>query len=100
MHRTFFDTFDQLFMDNFPDFVDKLNELLYPDRKLALLPGNHFTPELRIAAYMRFGMNDSAKLSKALGLSLNTIYTYRNRLKGRAIDKVNFEENVRNMVSG
>lgn len=99
MHRAFFDTFDQLFMDNFPDFVDKLNELLLPDRKLSLLPGNHFSPELRIAAYMRFGMNDSAKLSKALGLSLNTIYTYRNRLKGRAIDKVNFEENVRNMVS-
>ncbi len=98
-HRTFFDTFDQLFMENFPDFVDKLNELLLPDRKLALLPGNHFSPELRIAAYMRFGMNDSAKLSKALGLSLNTIYTYRNRLKGRAIDKANFEENIRNMVS-
>lgn len=100
LHRTFFDNFDKLFMENFPDFVDKLNLLLLPDKQLQLLPGNHLSPELRIAAYMRFGINDSSKLAKALGLSLNTIYAYRNRLKGRAIDRANFEENLMNMVAG
>lgn len=98
LQRSFFDTFDELFLESFPEFFNKLNELLLPDKQLTVHPGNHLTPELRIAAFMRFGMNDSAKLAKALGLSLNTIYAYRNRLKSRAINRSTFEEDVRNMI--
>lgn len=96
-NEKFFETFDDMFMTNYPDFVDRVNGLLKPDRQLALLPGKRLTPELRIAAYMRFGITDSSLLSQALGLSINTIYTYRNRLKGRAVDRDNFEENIRNL---
>lgn len=94
----YFEVFDSTFLSNFPHFVTRLNELLHPDRQLSLLPGDRLSPELRIAAFMRLGVNDSTRLSQALGLSLNTIYTYRNRLKGRAIDRETFEENVKKLV--
>lgn len=87
----FFAMFDETFLDSFPDFVEHLNSLLSPGRQLSLLPGRRMTPELRIAAFMRLGICDSTKLAQVLGLSINTIYTYRNRLKGRAIDRKNFE---------
>lgn len=97
----FFKTFDSTFNTIHPDFVSKLNALLQKDRRFpAESPGGTkpaMTPELRIAAFMRMGIDDSAVLSKFLGLSLNTIYTYRNRLKNRATDRENFEENLRNL---
>ena len=91
----FFSMFDELFLDSFPGFVDELNSLFAAGRELSLLPGRRMSPELRIAAFMRLGINDSAKLAQVLGLSINTIYTYRNRLKGRARDRDNFERDIR-----
>ena len=93
----FYTTFDDTFLDSFPEFLDRLNELLQPDRQLSLLPDNRMTPELRIAAMIRIGIVESSRLSQALGLSINTIYTYRNRLKGRAIDRQNFDKNLQNL---
>lgn len=93
-NEKYFEVFDTTFLANFPNFLEGLNKLLQPDKQLALLPGDRLSPELRIAAFMRLGVTDSNRLSQALGLSLNTIYTYRNRLKGRAVDRENFEENV------
>ena len=94
----YFEVFDTTFLSNFPNFVEKINALLLPDRQLTLLSGDRFTPELRIAAFMRLGVTDSSMLSQALGLSLNTIYTYRNRLRSRALDRENFEKQVMKIV--
>lgn len=94
MQDKFFEVFDNGFLSAFPDFVEKLNTLFVPGKELSLLPGGRMTPELRIAAFLRLGVSDSAKLSQALNLSLNTIYTYRNRLRGRAADRENFEANL------
>lgn len=90
----FYAAFDELVLTQYPDFIDRLNTLMLPGKELSLLPGKRLTPELRIAAYMRFGITDSARLAEALGLSVNTIYTYRNRLKGRAADRNSFEKNI------
>lgn len=94
LNEKFFATFDESFLETFPTFVEKLNELFVPGRELSLLPGRRMSPELRIAAFMRLGVTDSSKLALALDLSVNTIYTYRNRLKGRAEDRQNFDKNV------
>lgn len=94
MQEKFFEVFDNGFLSAFPDFVDNLNRLFVPGKELSLLSGGRMTPELRIAAFLRLGVSDSAKLSQALNLSLNTIYTYRNRLRGRAVDRENFEANL------
>lgn len=90
----YFESFDSTFLNSFPDFVEKLNKLLLPDKQIEQPNSDHLTPELRLAAFMRLGVTDSSRLSRALSLSLNTIYTYRNRLRGRAIDRENFEQQV------
>lgn len=90
----FFEVFDTGFLAAFPDFVDKLNRLFIQGKELSLQANDRMTPELRIAAFVRLGVSDSAKLAQALNLSMNTIYTYRNRLRGRAVDRENFEANL------
>ncbi len=91
MHSRYFQVFDCEFLKTFPDFIDKLNTLLQPDKQLKLQAGDRLTPELRIAAFIRLGVSDSTRIAGALNLSLNTIYTYRNRLRSRAIDRENFD---------
>lgn len=94
----FFKSFDQTFRNIHPTFIDDLNELLQPDKQLpALSKAEGMNPEMRIAAFMRLGIDDSAILSKFLGLSLNTIYTYRNRLKNRAKNRDTFETDIKNI---
>ena len=90
----FFDTFDMAIGSIYPDFITELNALLLPDRQIAPSPDGRLTPELRIVAFMRLGVTDSTRLSKFLGLSLNTIYTYRNRMKSRAVNRDTFESDI------
>ncbi len=90
----FFVVFDAAIFKLFPTFVDDINKLLLPDKQITHTSVGRLTPELRLIAFMRLGVTDSTRISKFLGLSLNTIYTYRNRMKIRAIDRDNFEENI------
>lgn len=93
----FLTTFDSAFLNIYPDFVERLNSLLRPDACFTSVCDGKLTPELRIAAFMRLGVDDSAKISRLLGLSLNTVYTYRNKLRNRAVDRDNFEYNLKNI---
>lgn len=93
----FYEVFDPAFLMMYPDFVDEVNKLLLPDRRILPAEGNRLTPELRILAFMRLGLDDSTQISKFLGLSLNTVYTYRNKLKSRARNRDSFERDVHNI---
>lgn len=93
--QNFYDVFDSAFLMVYPDFVDQVNELLLPDKQIVLKEGEHMSPELRILAFMRLGVDNSTQISKFLGLSLNTIYTYRNKIKTRALDRDTFEDEVK-----
>ncbi len=93
----FFEVFDNAVLNIYPAFIDEINSLLLPEKSLALTEQGALTPELRIAAFMRMGVTDSNMLSRFLGLSLNTIYTYRNRMKNRAADRENFENTLINL---
>ncbi len=95
--QTFYEVFDTAFLTVYPDFGECVNRLLLPDKRVLLKDGERMTPELRILVFMRLGLEDSAQISKFLGLSLNTIYTYRNKMKNRAIDRDNFEDAIRNI---
>ena len=55
--------------------------------------------ELRILALMRLGIEDSSRIAQMLNYSINTIYTYRNKLKNKAVNRDNFEENIMNIAS-
>ncbi len=45
-------------------------------------------------AFMRIGFGDSSRIARFLGLSVNTIYTYRNRMRSRAISRDTFEDDL------
>lgn len=93
----FFLAFDTAVLKIFPAFTAQLNSLLLPDKPLLQPAPDRLSPEQRIVAFMRLGVTDSTKISKFLGLSLTTVYTYRNRVKSRAADKENFEKNIRSI---
>ena len=93
----FFEVFDEAVHKIYPNFVAEINSLFAEDKQIEPQQHNRLTPELRILAFMRLGVTDSTKLSKFLGLSVNTVYTYRNRMKNRAKNRENFEAEIKNM---
>ncbi len=89
----FYREIDGVILALYPDFVDKVNELLNPDERIEVKAG-HLTPELRIYAFVRLGVAESTRIAKILNYSVNTVYAYRNRMRNRATDRDNFEENI------
>lgn len=92
--REFYEVFDNAFLHIYPDFVREVNRLLRPDAQIELKEGERMNTDLRILAFMRLGIEESARIAQVLNYSLNTIYSYRNRLKARAIDKETFESDI------
>ncbi|MGB3103850.1 DUF6377 domain-containing protein [Sphingobacterium siyangense] len=93
--KELFNTFDHIFLHLFPSFVDDLNSLLTEDGKIMLKTNELLNTELRIFALIRLGVNDSSKIAGFLHCSLNTIYTYRAKIKSKAIiDKDEFDKNI------
>lgn len=92
--KEFYEVFDNAFLHIYPDFINKVNALLRPDAKIVLREGELLNTDLRILAFMRLGIDDSAGIAQILNYSLNTIYAYRNRLKARAINRDTFEEDI------
>ncbi len=92
--REFYEVFDSAFIHIYPDFVQQVNALLRPDAQITLAPGEVLNTDLRILAFMRLGIEESPRIAQILNYSLNTIYSYRNRLKARAIDRENFEADI------
>ena len=90
----FYKTFDEAFFNIYPSFIDDINGLLLPDKQVSLPDANVLTPEIRVIAFMRLGIDDSSKIAKFLDLSLNTVYTYRNRMKARAKSRDTFEADI------
>lgn len=92
--RTYYEAFDGAFLHIYPDFVERVNDLLRPDEAIAPDPNGKLNPALRILAFMRLGIDDAARIAAALNLSVNTVYAYRNRLRNRAISRDTFEADV------
>ncbi len=88
----FHELFDAAFAKVYPDFVVKVNELLMPEKQIVPPADGRLTPELRMLAFMKLGITDSPQLARFLGLSLNTVYAYRNKLKNRAKNRDDFEK--------
>lgn len=90
----FFTVFDETFLDLYPSFLDELNELLKPDCRIEHKKGTPLSTEIRIYAFVRLGVEESVKIARILHCSVSTIYTYRNRMRGRAINRETFEKDV------
>lgn len=86
--------FDEMVLTLYPDFVGRVNSLLQPGKQLTAPDNGRLSPELRLVAFMRLGLDDASRISRLTGLTLNTIYTYRNKIKTRAIDRANLDRAI------
>jgi hypothetical protein len=90
-----YENFDNAFLELFPNFVDKVNNLLKEETKYILKKGELLNPELRIIALMRLGINDGANISRFLRYSLTTVYNYRTKIKNKTnLSKDEFDKKV------
>ncbi|MGV3762799.1 DUF6377 domain-containing protein [Parapedobacter sp.] len=87
--------FDSTFLEVYPDFVLEFNALLRENERY-VLKKNHLNTELRIFALIRLGITDVNQIATFLRYSIQTIYNYKSKVKGKAVtDPEHFEENVK-----
>jgi len=79
-----FKGFDSVFLKLFPHFVADFNALLKPEDAIHLAEDQLLTAELRIFALIRLGIDDSERISKILGYTISTVYTYKARTKKKS----------------
>lgn len=82
--KELYTNFDTAFLQLFPDFVNRFNDLLQEDEHILLKKGELLNTELRIFALIRLGIDDSSQIAEFLRYSVNTIYNYRAKIKNKA----------------
>lgn len=86
--------FDKAFMDLYPDFVEGVNALLREEEQIVLPDRLTLTPELRIYAFVRLGVDESTRIAHILHYSVSTVYAYRNRMRNKARERATFDADV------
>lgn len=93
--KEFLVEFDNSFLTLFPNFVHDFNMLLNESDRIKLKSEGQLNTELRIFALIRLGINDSSQIAHFLGYSLATVYSYRSKMRNRAVvEKDTFEQKV------
>ncbi len=93
--ESFFADFDHAFLRLFPNFIVEYNTLFEGADQVTVDDNTELPTEVRIFALMRLGVTDNEQISKFLDLSINTIYTYKTKVKNRAIiPKEEFEGRI------
>lgn len=80
-----YSSFDSIFLKIFPGFIEKFNTLFKDEDHFTLGDKQPLTPELRIFALIRLGISENEKIAKILGYSVNTIYTYKTRIRNKSL---------------
>ncbi|RRD89358.1 hypothetical protein EII33_10145 [Bacteroides heparinolyticus] len=83
--KLFINKFDTIFLSIFPDFIESFNTLLKEEERIQIKENELLTPELRIYALIRLGINDNSKIANFLHYSLQTVYNYRMKMRNKAI---------------
>lgn len=78
-------SFDTTFLGIFPDFVEKINDIMQPSHALSLMSDGSMTNELRILALIRLGIVKRPKIAKILNMSVSTVYSYHCNLQKHSI---------------
>lgn len=87
--------FDETFTHLFPTFVTEYNALFPPEEQQTLLPGDPLTPEMRIFALIRVGISKTEQVAHFLNYSVNTINTYKTRVKNKSlVENKDFEGEI------
>ncbi len=76
--------FDNVFLHLYPDFIEQFNTLLREEEQVSIKPEGRLNTDLRIYALIRLGIDSSMKISKMLGVSAQTVYNARTKMRGKA----------------
>ncbi len=96
--QDFYKQFDKAFVQLHPDFVDRFNQLMKPDKKIVVTSPEVLTPELRIYALVSLGITESVNIADFLHYSPQTIYNYRLKIRhGSCIDEKEFADTIEKM---
>jgi hypothetical protein len=88
-------SFDKVFLNIFPKFVEDFNALFDADHQIHLADGQLLNSELRIFALIRLGIHDNETIGKIMNYSVNTIYTYKTKVKNKSlIPNEEFEDKI------
>lgn len=92
--KEFYRIFDEAFLDIFPDFIHQVNLMI--DSRYAFDENTKTLPtEIRILAVIRLGITSSPNIAEFLNCSLNTVYTYRGKIRNISIvGKDKIEDNI------
>jgi len=83
-HQLFY-TFDKIFLKLFPNFIITFNSLLRPEDQIWPKHNEALNTSLRIFALMRLGIQDNQVIASILESSVSTIYTYKARIRSKAL---------------
>ncbi|RZM19801.1 MAG: tetratricopeptide repeat protein [Pedobacter sp.] len=93
--ENFYRSFDEVFLNLFPNFINEFNSLFDEEHKTLLSPGQLLNNELRIFALIRLGIEENETIAKILNYSVNTIYTYKTKIKNRSlVPNEEFQEHI------
>lgn len=97
-YKKFYQIFDETFLSIFPDFREKVNELLREECRIPVPEEKILTTEQRILAVIRLGITESGKIASFLNCAPPTIYTYRTKMRNAVVcSKDEFEDKVRHL---
>ena len=87
--------FDRIFLKIFPHFTEAYSSLFDVADRLQLKENEVLNTELRIFALIRLGIRDNEKIAAILGYSVNTINTYKTKIKNKSLVlNEQFEERI------
>ena len=88
-------SFDKVFLKLFPNFIKEFNALFHEEDQVKLKDSEFLNTDLRIYALIRMGITDTEKIAQILEYSVNTIYTYKAKIKHKSIvSKDDFEKRI------
>ncbi|HEV3414095.1 MAG TPA: DUF6377 domain-containing protein [Puia sp.] len=87
--------FDKVFLKLFPDFIQRFNDLFREEDKIQLKDNELLNTDLRIFALIRMGIHEHEKIARILEYSVNTINTYKTRIKNKStVPNDEFEQRI------
>ncbi|MFB6454678.1 DUF6377 domain-containing protein [Chitinophaga sp. Hz27] len=77
--------FDRIFLKLYPNFIAEFNQLFLREHQIELKEGELMNTDLRIFALIRLGIHDPEKIAHILQYSVNTINTYKTKIKNKSV---------------
>lgn len=92
--------FDGTVMDLFPDFTEKVNNLMKPGHVYLLSQAskNRLNTELRILAMIRLGVDDNKQIASFLRITVQSVYNYTSKARSRAVNEAALDQDLMKIV--